>query len=1134
MDSEIETSLVEVVDGGTDSVKHAVDYKGQALTRSNSGNWRSAWFVIGVEVGERFAYYGILSNLITYLTGPLRLTTAAAAETINVWIGTAMLTPIFGAFLADSYLGRYRTIILASLLYVLGLSLLTVSAMLPFECDASIESESCSPKLQVKVMQFFISLYMVAIGQGGHKPCVQAFGADQFDEHHPTESRDRSSFFNWWYFGMCGGILLSLLTLNYVKDNISWALGFGIPCLAMITGLLIFLFGTKTYRFTKIESREKNAFVRIGRVFVAAIRNRGISLSDMDVHEETCALIPQSCSKQFNFLHKALIAPNGSKEQACSFTEVEEAKSILRLTPIWATCLIFAIVFAQVPTFFTKQGAAMNRTIFSGFDIPAASFQSLVYITIVIFSPIYDRIIVPILRSITKKPSGITMLQRIGIGIFFSIITIVIAALVEMRRLKLAEEYGLIDDPNATVPISILWLIPQYLLFGIAEVLTMVGLQELFYDQVPKELRSMGLALYLSIFGVGSFLSSFLISVIEEITGKDGQTSWFANNMNQAHLDYFYWLLAGLSVVGLTLFICCAKSYIYNQKVDSEIQTPLLHLHTVNGAVDYRGQPAIRSKSGYWTSAFFIIGVEVAERIAYNGIESNLITFLTGPLHQTTASAAESVNIWDGTASLMPLLGAFLADSYLGRHRTIIVASIVYILGLSLLTVSAMLPSLTNSECKDSDKFTSCSPKLQVMFFFFSLYLVALGQGGHKPCVQAFGADQFDEHHPKESKERSSFFNWWYFTMCAGILLSLFILNYIQDNVSWVLGFGIPCIIMIIALVVFLLGNKTYRFKIQEHEKNPFVRIGRVFVLAIRNRQITVSNIAFKEDAANVIPHRSSKQFKFLNKALFPPIGSKAEEACSLIEVEEAKAVLRLVPIWATSLVFGIVYAQSSTFFTKQGATMDRTISPNFDIPAASLQTLIPLAIVIFSPIYDRIFVPIARTITKNPSGITMLQRIGTGIFLSIITIVIAALVEIKRLQTAKEYGLVDEPNETLPMSVWWLFPQYFLFGIAQVFTMVGLQEFFYDQVPNELRSMGLALYLSIFGVGSYLSSFLVSIIEKITGNNGQISWFADNTNQAHLDYFYWLLSGLSIMGLSLFIFFAKSYIYSQKGMTQV
>lgn len=245
---------------------------------------------------------------------------------------------------------------------------------------------------------------------------------------------------------------------------------------------------------------------------------------------------------------------------------------------------------------------------------------------------------------------------------------------------------------------------------------------------------------------------------------------------------------------------------------------------------------------------------------------------------------------------------------------------------------------------------------------------------------------------------------------------------------------------------------------------------------------------------------------------------------CTLEDVEEAKALLRLIPIWATCLVYAIVFAQYTTFFTKQGATMDRTITRSIKIPAASLQLFIGIGIITFIPIYDCIFVPITRYFTQNPSGITMLQRIGAGMLLSAISMVVAALVEIKRLETAKEYGLIDKPNVTIPTSVWWLIPQYLLCGIADVFTIVGLQEFFYDQIPKELKSFGLSIYMSVLGVGGFLSSILVSIINEATSRDGGDSWFADNLNRAHLDYFYWLLAALSAGGLLAFLYFAKSY----------
>ncbi|XP_072998903.1 protein NRT1/ PTR FAMILY 5.10-like [Typha latifolia] len=534
---------------------------------------------------------------------------------------------------------------------------------------------------------------------------------------------------------------------------------------------------------------------------------------------------------------------------------------------------------------------------------------------------------------------------------------------------------------------------------------------------------------------------------------------------------------------------------------------PLLYQYDrLTGVVDYRGRPTSRSNSGGWTSALFIIGVEIAERFAFYGISSNLISYLTGPLGEPTAAAAAAINTWSGVASMLPLLGAFLADSYLGRYRTIVFASLIYILGLGMLTFSSVLPSFQPPECGDNIlNLKGCSPSpLQVGFFYISLYSVAFAQGGHKPCVQAFGADQFDANDPKECISKSSFFNWWYFGMCGGTALTLLFLNYIQDNIGWGLGFGLPCIVMFFALLVFLLGTRTYRYYTLE-EENPFARIGTAFVALAKSRR---ANPARSKEAPEIHQYNAD-------------------------HIEEVKGVLGLFPIGATCLIYAVVFAQSATFFTKQAGTLDRRIGSSFQVPPATLQSFIGITIVVFIPIYDRLLVPIARKLSKVPSGFTMLQRIGAGMILSLVSMVIAALVEMKRLKTARDYGLVDQPKVAIPMSLWWMVPQYILFGMADVFTMVGLQEFFYDQIPDALRSLGLALYLSIFGIGNFISSILISAIDKQTSKGGD-SWFSDNLNRAHLDYFYWLLAGLSAVEFLIYAYCAQAYVYKKKAASPV
>lgn len=323
--------------------------------------------------------------------------------------------------------------------------------------------------------------------------------------------------------------------------------------------------------------------------------------------------------------------------------------------------------------------------------------------------------------------------------------------------------------------------------------------------------------------------------------------------------------------------------------------------------------------------------------------------------------------------------------------------------------------------------------------------------------------------------------------MSGGIFVAQLVLSYIQENLSWVLGFGIPCIMMCVALVVYLLGSTTYRFRVRTNEKNPFLLIGSLFV--VRER----------------------------------------EPGVSIAEIEEAREILRIAPIWATCLGYAIVTAQGATLFTKQGATMDRSFAFGIQIPSASLQSLVNLSIIIFVPIYEHVLVPVTRTITKKPTGITMLQRIGTGIFLSIVLMVMAAVIERRRISVAIEHGLVDRPEATVPMSVWWLAPPYLLLGIAEAFTMVGLQEFMYDQMPSDLKSVGLALYLSIFGVGNFVSGFLVFLTESCTSRGGGDGWISDNLNRGHLDYFYWLLVGITTATFVAYLHFAKSYVYKRK-----
>ncbi|XP_042062844.1 protein NRT1/ PTR FAMILY 5.10-like isoform X1 [Salvia splendens] len=420
---------------------------------------------------------------------------------------------------------------------------MSLSASLHNDCKTEVNASDCSPPL-LEFVGFYLSLYLAAFAEGGMRPCIQAFGADQFDGNDINESKSKSSF-NWWVFAMSAGALPALLILNYIQDNLSWELGFGIPCIVMFVALLLYLLGFLTYRFRLHSDEKKNQFVRISRVFMRPTRN----------HLVVPYAFVDAEHGRMEYLDRARTEVRSG---GCCEDYIGDARALLDLLPIWGTCLGFAVVISQGSTLFTKQGQTMDREIFHGLEIPAAMLQSLVYLTILFLVPVYDRVMLPAARSLTGRPTGISMLQRIGTGLFMSLLSMVIAALVEMWRLTIAAECGMVDDVGPTLPMSVWGLAPQYVLFGLADVFVIAGLREFFYDQVPSDLKSIRLALYLSILGIGEFLISILIGLIEWMTSRGGHASWFDNNMNRGHLDYFYWLLALISAL-VTLFLLVAS-----------------------------------------------------------------------------------------------------------------------------------------------------------------------------------------------------------------------------------------------------------------------------------------------------------------------------------------------------------------------------------------------------------------------------------------------------------------------------------------------------------------------------------------------------------------------------------------------
>ena len=251
----------------------------------------------------------------------------------------------------------------------------------------------------------------------------------------------------------------------------------------------------------------------------------------------------------------------------CTVTEVEETKQMVKMVPILLVSFLPSTLIAQGHTLFIKQGTTLVRSIGPHFSIPPASLVAFITIFMLITVVIYDKFLVPTLRSYTKNPRGIPMLQRLGIGLVMHVIIMIIASVCERKRLNVIKDHG-ITKKNQIVPLSIFILLPQYALMGVADTFWEVGRLEFFYDQAPKSMKSFGTAYYTTSLSIGNFLSSFILTVVSDFTKRDGHKGWILDNLNVSRLDYFYAFYAVLSFINLLFFLLAANFFVYNKEQD--------------------------------------------------------------------------------------------------------------------------------------------------------------------------------------------------------------------------------------------------------------------------------------------------------------------------------------------------------------------------------------------------------------------------------------------------------------------------------------------------------------------------------------------------------------------------------------
>ncbi|XP_073032713.1 protein NRT1/ PTR FAMILY 4.6-like isoform X1 [Primulina eburnea] len=570
-----------------------------------------------------------------------------------------------------------------------------------------------------------------------------------------------------------------------------------------------------------------------------------------------------------------------------------------------------------------------------------------------------------------------------------------------------------------------------------------------------------------------------------------------------------------------------------------------------DGYGDWRGKPAVRSKHGGMLAASFVLVVEVLENLAYLANASNLVLYLSRYMHFSPSDSANSVTNFMGTAFLLALLGGFLSDAFFTTYHIYLISSLIEFLGLVILTIQAKVGSLKPMKCDPANTNNPCQQVhgAKAAILFLGLYLVALGVGGIKGSLPSHGAEQFDGESPCGRRQRSTFFNYFVFSLSCGALFAVTLVVWIEDNLGWQWGFGISTLAILLSVPIFLAGSRYYRNKIPLG--SPLTTIGKVLLAALLNTGTptsasnTIANVAtslspvLTSEEEHVVENKMlrkafdspSECLKFLNRAAVNVPACDVLK-CSAQQVEEVKIVMKVLPIFACTIMLNCCLAQLSTFSVQQAATMNTKLG-NFRVPPASLPIFPVVFIMVLAPLYDHVIIPFARKMTKSETGITHLQRIGVGLVLSIIAMAVAALVEIRRKSVATELGLVDSAKP-LPITFLWIAFQYLFLGSADLFTLAGLLEFFFTEAAFSMRSLATALSWVSLATGYYLSTVIVSVVNSLTGDSKNKPWLSGkNLNHYQLDNFYWLMCALSGLNFMHYLFWATKYKYRSIGVNK-
>ncbi|KAL8152222.1 hypothetical protein V2J09_009982 [Rumex salicifolius] len=526
-------------------------------------------------------------------------------------------------------------------------------------------------------------------------------------------------------------------------------------------------------------------------------------------------------------------------------------------------------------------------------------------------------------------------------------------------------------------------------------------------------------------------------------------------------------------------------------------------------------------RGGGWITFPFILGAAFGLSLAGSGWLINLVVYMIEEFHLESIRATQGCNLIYGFSNLIPVVGAVLADSFLGSFHVILISALCSLLGMIILSLTAMLPSLRPPKCKLGSLLCNPPSNRQTAMLYIGSVLGCIGLGGSRFTIATMGADQFD--HIDKIKSQEIFFNWYFFMQYTAAIIGSTAIIYVEDNVSWGLGFSLCIVSSLLALLLFVTGTRFYVLD-KKQQGSPFTSLFQTLVAATRNMREPSSSRRedYYDGAVNGSIQPSnvmlSKGFSCLNKAAWINTNQLNHSSqvrgpwrlSTVRQVEDLKALIRIFPIWSTGILLCTSIAINNSLTILQALAMDRHVGPSFKIPAGSMLVFMLASTSASLTVIDRLLYPCWKKLTgRHP---TLLQRIGVGHIINIFGMILSALVESRRL------------NQQQPMLALWLAPQLVAVGIGEAFHYAGQVAFYYREFPDSLRSTSTAMQAVIIGISYYLSSFVIGVVRKLT------KWLPDDVSHGRLDNVYWMLSVISGLNFVFYLICTRLYKSSKQG----